>query len=179
MSRPLLFAATLALCAATAPPNGGTISVSPVASEAGSEPVGPEVADGVGEALGTRGFTMLNDAGHSAYIAQVTLRRSDVGTGTAKIAKGKASAAPGLFGAAGGGITVPLGGGKTREVTLTRYQLDLRIVRRSTAAVVWRGSAITVRPADGPGTDRAVAAALGEAVLRSYPSEPREVVSVR
>lgn len=178
MIRPLFSAVMLALCAAAAPPNGGTISVAPVAGEAGSEPVGPEVADGVGEALGARGFTMLNDAGHSAYIAEVTLRQTEVGTGTAKIAKGKAFAAPGLFGAAGGGVTVPLGGGKTREVTLTRFQLDLRIVRRSTTAVVWRGSAITVRPAE-PGTGRAVAAALGEAMLRSYPYEPREVVSVR
>ena len=167
MIRPLVLIATLALCAATAPPKGGTISVAPAAGEAGAEPAGPEVADGVGEALGAHGFTMLNDAGHSAYIAQVTLKRSDVGTGTAKVPTGKASAAPGLFGAAGGGITVPLGGGKTREVTLTRFQLDLRIVRRSTDAVVWRGSAITVRPADGPGSSRAVAAALGEAVLRS------------
>lgn len=158
--------------AAAAPPQGGTISVVAASDEV------PAVSDAVGEALGAHGFTLLRGVGHSASIAQVTFRRTVVGEAQARIAPGRAAVTPGVFGG-GGGVTLPLGGTKTRTVALTRSELELRIVRRSTQAVVWQGTAITVRPDDGDETNGTTAAALAEGVLRSYPYEPRGIVSVR
>jgi hypothetical protein len=160
-----VLAAAFALGAAAAPPQGGTISV-------------VTTTEAVGEALGAHGFTLLRDAGHSASIAQVTFRRTTVGEAQARIAPGRAAITPGVFGG-GGGVTLPLGGMKTRTVALTRSELELRIVRRTTQAVVWQGTAITVRPDTGDDTTGATAAALAEGVLRSYPYEPRGIVSVR
>jgi hypothetical protein len=167
-----VLAAAFALGAAAAPPQGGTISVVTTSDRVSG------VTEAVGEALGAHGFTLLRDAGHSASIAQVTFRRTTVGEAQARIAPGRAAITPGVFGG-GGGVTLPLGGMKTRTVALTRSELELRIVRRTTQAVVWQGTAITVRPDTGDDTTGATAAALAEGVLRSYPYEPRGIVSVR
>jgi hypothetical protein len=44
---------------------------------------------------------------------------------------------------------------------------------------VWDGTAVTVRAAGTrTGADAPVAAALSEAVLRSYPAQPEDVVGV-
>lgn len=178
LSRIALTAAAIILCAASAPPNGGTISIEPITGDAASEPAALGMADGVSEALGAHGFTMLSDPGHSAYVAEVTLSRTGVGTGSVTVSNGRAAVAPGLFGAAGGGITVPLSAGHTRSVALERFQLELRIRKRGSGTIVWHGVAVTVRALDGRSSWGMIASMLSEAVLRSYPYEPQGTVSV-
>jgi hypothetical protein len=178
-SRIVAAAAAIMVCSASAPPNGGTISVEPIADNAAPGPVAPEVIEGLGEALGAHGFTMLSDPGHSAYVAHVILSRSVVGTGSVKAPKRPATVAPGLFGAAGGGVTIPLSAGHTRSVALERFRLELLIRNRRSGQLVWRGVALTVRAGSGRDSIGAIASSLSAAVLRSYPNTPAGVVSVR
>lgn len=178
---PRLFTITVAgiLCAATAPPGGGTISIERAAGSAEAEPAGPAVAERLREALGERGFTILPGTGHSAFVAEVTFRRTAVGTGSAKVPSGRASVAPGLLGgAAGGGMTVPLSGGKSRAVQLVRFELALDIRERKSGASVWRGVAVTVRPRDPSNGDAAAVADLCRTVLQSYPHEAPGPVTI-
>ena len=139
----------------------------------------PSFVTAAGEALGTKGFTILTDTGHSAYVAELILSRVDVGTGSAKAGKDGSSVAPSTSGSVGGGVTVPLSTGKSRLVSLQRIRLEMRIRRRGDERAVWDGAAITVRAAGTRnGADERVAADLSEAVLRSYPATIVGVVSV-
>jgi hypothetical protein len=166
------------LCAAAAPPGGGTISVEP-AGRPDAPPVAPAVAERLREALADRGFTILPGTGHSAFVAAVTLDRTAVGTGSASVPSGQAAVIPGLVGgAAGGGVSVPLSGGKTRVVPLVRFALTVQIRERRSGAIVWRGAAVTVRAGDPSTRDAATVADLCSTVLRSYPHEAPGPVTV-
>ena len=133
------------------------------------------------EALGAKGFTILPVPGHSAYVAELTLTRTDIGTSTVKALTGSSSSVtPGVVpGAVGAGATVPLATGKSRLVALQRIRLEIRIRKRGEDGTVWNGAALTVRAAGTrKGADEMVAADLSEALLRSYPAEMGGVVSV-
>jgi hypothetical protein len=166
------------LCAAAAPPGGGTISVE-LAGHADGPPVAPGVAERLRDALAERGFTILPGPGHSAYVAEVTLDRTAVGTGSARVSAGPAAVVPGLVGgAAGGGVTVPLSSGQARSVQLVRFELGLAIRERKSGAIVWRGAAVTVRAGDPSTRDAATVADLCSTVLRSYPHEAPGPVTI-
>jgi hypothetical protein len=164
---------------AASPPGVGTISIEPRTADEDQDPSLPTFVNAAGEALGEKGFTILPDPGHAAYVAELTLTRVDVGTGSAKAFAGSSTVAPSSSGSVGGGVTVPLSTGKSRLVPLQRIRLEMRIRRRGEESAVWDGVAITVRAAGTPkGADERVAADLSEAVLRSYPATAGEVVGV-
>ena len=161
------------LLAAAAPPAGGTISLAPKTSDGEYDPSMTSFVEAATEALGAQGFTIL-DADHAAYSADLILSRDDVGTGTAKIARGRASAAPGgAFGSVGAGVVIPLPTGKSSLVALQRTRLQLQIRKRGEPDIIWDGAAVTVRAAGTvKGADGKVAADLSNALLRSYPGQP-------
>lgn len=164
--------AAILLGAASAPPSGGTISIEPTDEGAAPRPLAPAVSDAVGEALGAHGFTLLGDPGHSAYIAEVTFARTIVGTGSVKSSGGRAAAAPGLSGGAGGGVAIPLSSGRARSVALERFELALHIRDRRSALIVWHGAATTIRPRSGQDSIEGIVSSLSAAALRAYPDQP-------
>jgi len=161
-------------------PTGGTISIEPRNADGEYDPATSTFVNAAGEALAARGFTILEDPGHSAYVAELILSRAEVGTGTAKAATGKALAGPGgAGGSVGVGVVIPLSTGKSRLVPLVRTRLELRLHKRGEADAVWDGTATTVRAAGtAKGADAAVAADLVAALLRTYPAEPEGIVGV-
>ena len=164
---------------AAAPPSSGTISIEPRTVDGDHDSSMPSFVIAAGEALGAKGFTILQGPGHAAYVAELTLSRVDVGTGSAKAAVGSSSVAPSTSGSVGGGISVPLSTGKSRLVPLQRIRLQLRIRKRGEEGTVWDGAAVTVRAAGTrKGADDRVASDLSEAILRNYPARPEAVVSV-
>ena len=163
-----------------APPAGGTISIEPKTANGDYDSSMPAFVNAASEALATKGFTILEDPGHAAYVAELTLSRAEVGTGTAKASAGHSDAEPGGPGASVGvGVVIPLPTGKSRLVSLQRVRLELRIRKRGESGVVWDGAAVTVRAAETKkGADEVVASDLSQALLRSYPAQPEDVVGV-
>jgi len=166
--------------AAAEPPSGGTISIQPKTADGDYESSMPTFVNATTEALAAKGFTILEDPGHAAYVGELTLARAEVGTGTAKASAGRMDAMPGgAGGSVGAGVVIPLPTGKSRLVPLQRVQLGLRIRKRGEAAIVWQGAAVTVRAAGTKkGADDVVATDLSNALLRSYPVQPEDVVGV-
>lgn len=161
------------------PPNGGTISIESAAIDGDDDELRAAFVSAAGEALGKRGFTILQDRGHAAYVAALTISRVEVGTGLAKVATGHATISPGNAGAsAGAGIFVPISTAKTRQVALQRTRLDIRIRKRGQEGLVWQGAAVTVRAAGTRGAGDMLASDLSEALLRSYPASFTTVVGV-
>jgi hypothetical protein len=169
-----------ALPAASPPPDGGTISIEKKVVEGDDSPATPMFVDAAGEALAEKGFTILQDPGHAAYVAELTLRRVEVGTGSAKVRAGSGTTMPGgAHGSVGAGVVIPLSTGKSTLVPLHRIELDMRIVKRGEDAVIWHGSAVTVRAAaPGKDADEAAVRDLSKALLRSYPVESEGAVSI-
>lgn len=162
-----------------APPGGGTVSIERSHAETAPTPATVAVDDAVGGALGERGFTLLGDPGHSAYVVDLTLSRADAGTGSARVEKERGTVTPGGVAGVGGGVTLPLGGSKTRTVSLEKVTLELWLRKRGSDAVLWHGVAVTVRAGGTQqGQDTTVAADLGRAMLRFYPNPPPGVVTI-
>jgi hypothetical protein len=165
---------------AATPPNGGTISIEPKTGDGEYDPSTAAFVGAASDALAAKGFTILPDPGHAAYVAELVLSRVDVGTGSAKVRAGKAGGTRGgSYGSVGAGITVPFTTGETRLVPLQRIQVEMRIRKRGEPEVIWNGAAVTVRAAGTrKGADDMVAADLSTALLRSYPVRIEEVVGV-
>jgi hypothetical protein len=158
--------------AASPPPNGGTIAIQPKTVE-GYDPSMPAFVDAATAALNAKGFTILDDPNHTAYVGELTLSRTAVGTGFGKD-RGGASAS-----VVGTGVVVPFSTGQSSVVTLQRTRLELRIRKRGEEGIVWDGTAVTVRPTGSRnGTDEAVATDLSNALLQIYPALPTEVVGI-
>ena len=162
-----------AVLTAAPPPAGGTISVAMQGSDGMSDAAAHVFVDAIGAALTARGFTVFDDAGHAASAVEIVLSRSVVGTGFEKV-PGQRSVS-----VAGAGVGVPFGTGASEATRLLRTRLELRIRRRGDAAIVWDGTAVTVRETGtAKGSDAAVAADLCRALLLSYPVQPKDVVGV-
>lgn len=158
--------------AAAEPPASGTISIEPAAAEPEVASSIPAFVNAVGDALEPKGFTVLEEPGHAAFVVELGLSRVEVGTGTAKVATSGTVYTPGR-------LIVPLPTGKSALVPLQRTRLEIRIRKRGESGVVWQGAAITIRAAGTPkGQDEMVASALVQAILRSYPAQPEDVVGV-
>lgn len=166
--------------AAAVPPAGGTISIEPKTANGDYDSSMRSFVAAASDALATKGFTILEDPGHAAYVVELTLSRTEVGTGSVRPPTGRAAALPGgAYGSVGAGVVIPLPSGKSTLVPLQRTQLHLRMHKRGEDAVVWDGTGVTVRAAGTrKGADEAVAADLSQAVLRSYPAQPEGVVGV-
>jgi hypothetical protein len=165
---------------AAAPPNGGTISIEPKTGDGNYDASTPAFVNAASETLAAKGFTILEDAGHAAYVLELVLTRAEVGTGSAKVQAGRAGVTPGgAFGSVGAGVVLPLSTGKSRLVPLQRTRLEMRIRKRGEEGAVWNGTAVTVRPAGTrKGADDVVASDLSQALLRVYPAEPEGIVGV-
>jgi hypothetical protein len=168
-----------AAIAAAPPPDGGTISIETRSAQGSPGTPPAPFVEAISEALAAKGFTILQDTGHAAYAAELTLSRSEAGTGSAKVPSGGAAVMPGAIAGAGAGVIVPFGTGQSKLVALQRIQIEMRIRKRGEDAIIWQGAAVTVRAAGTPkGEDAVVASDLGQALLRSYPAQPVSVVSV-
>jgi hypothetical protein len=171
-----LWALTGTLSLAATPPTEGTMMVEARHSDGSEDAASDMFRDAAEQALATRGFTLLDGAGHAAYRMELTVRMSEVGTGHAKVAASQPDLISG--GAARGVGTilkVPVPSGKSRTVALERTQIDMRLRKRGAEDVIWHGAAVTVRPAE---TQRRVATALCDALLRAYPSQSDDVIGV-
>lgn len=173
-------AATFAASGATAaPPDGGTISIEPKTADGEYDPAMPSFISAASEALATKGFTILEDPGHAAYVAELILSRAEVGTGAAKASGGGPAVMPGNAPGVGAGVTIPLSTGKSRLVPIERTRLEIRIRKRGQDGIVWDGAAITVREnGTRRGAIEMIATDLSEASLRSYPTEAQDDVGV-
>lgn len=160
------------LLSAGPPPRGGTIFVTAANASPGDDTSTQVAIAAVSASLGAKGFVFLDDPGHAAYLADVTVSRTDVGTGQERVPAGR----PAVMGT---GVSVPFSTGQTRLVPLERTELRIRIHRRGEPQAVWSGAAVTVRSAGArDGRADTVASALGAAALGAYPRQSAEVVGV-
>ena len=167
-----LMAATTHASADTPPRAGGTIAIT---SPDGADPddaFDRRARDAATAKLGDRGFTILNDRDHAAYVAEVITSRSDVGTSVTRARRD----APAVLGS---GVNIPLASGKSSFVAMQRTTIEIRIRKRGSPAVLWHGSAVTVRPGE-PGAAKAerLAAELSQAALSSYPVVTETAISI-
>lgn len=158
--------------AASPPPTGGTIAIEAKTADGSYDPALHLFVDALSQNLTARGFTILEDPAHTAYVADVTLSRAAVGTGLGKDPQAEPISV-------GAGVNVPLSTGRSSIVTLRRTRLELRIEKRGEEGTVWNGAAVTVRPTGTPkGATTMVAADLVAALTHDYPTEPKDVVGV-
>ncbi|HUD93815.1 hypothetical protein [Sphingobium sp.] len=170
----VISAPTLSLAAA--PPVEGSISVEARVADGGQDAASDIFRDAAAGALSSRGFTLLDGAGHAAYRMELIIRVSEVGTGSARVAPTSPDVMTGgVAGAVGSVLKVPVPSRKSRLVALERTQLDMILRKRGEEEVVWRGTAVTVRPAE---TQAKVASDLCNALLRAYPSQSDETIGV-
>lgn len=154
-------------------PDGGTVAIEPKTVSGDYDPALQSFADAAASALAGKGFTVLPDTGHAAWVVELLLSRDDVGTGKARVAGQRAASM------VGAGVSVPLSTGRSELVALQRTRLEMRFRRRGETGVVWDGAAVTVREAGTPrGTATAVAADLSQAVLGPYPIAPTAVLGI-
>lgn len=169
----------IATAAAAEAPPPGTISVESKVADPALTPATPAFVNAIDDALAAKGFTVLEGAGHAGLVAYFHLTRVDVGTGKAKVLTGKASTGPGGSEGVGASMLLPLPTGKVKDVPLRQTRLELAIARRGGDAILWQAAAVTVRPAGTrEGKDERVAANLAEVLLRTYPAQPDDVVSI-
>jgi hypothetical protein len=158
---------------ASPPPAGGTISIEAKPGDGTSDAAMHVFLDTVSEALTARGFTVFEDQGHAASVLELVVTRGDVGTEFVKAAGQHAASVT------GGGVGIALGTGDSQQVSLRRTRLEMRFHRRGETAIVWDGTAVTVRGAGvSKGTDQAVATDLSRALLQAYPVQPTDVIGV-
>lgn len=175
----LLIAATSAGTLSAEAPPPGTISVESKVADPKLAPATPAFVTAIDDALAAKGFTVLEGEGHAGLVAYFHLTRIDVGSGKAKVLAGKASAGPGGSEGVGASILLPLPSGKAKDVPLRQTKLELAIARRGGDTILWQAAAVTVRPAGTrEGKDETVAADLAEVLLRTYPAQPDDVVSI-
>ena len=158
-------------------PTPGTVTVEPLAEDAGPAEVRAVFAEAVERALIDANFIALPGAGGQArYIARIAVSRRAQGEVTAD---GREAGAATRVGNWGAGMTVTLPSAKSQLRTLVVTELTIELVSRAEGRVVWRGSALTAQadgtPGDAPG---AVAAKLAGAVMRGFPEVREGAVSV-
>jgi hypothetical protein len=161
---------------AATPPAEGTIAVEAKNIDGSQNAYSDIFRDAAASALATRGFTLLDGPSHAAFRMEVIVRMSEVGVGNAKVAPSHPDLiSGGVAGAVGSIFKVPIPSGKSRNVALEKTQLDMILRKRGAEEVIWRGTAVTVRPAETQGN---VASALCNALLRAYPSQSEDVLGV-
>jgi len=172
------------LCAsnlsAAAPPASGTISVESKSGDDAPASSTTLFASALGGAFEGRGFVVLEQPGHAAYVVEFSLARAEVGTGMAKVPNDRSNVIPGgAPNAVGVGVVIPFSTGKSTPVPLQRTSLEVRMRKRDDPTIIWQGTAITVRAAGTrKGQDATVAADLSAALLRAYPAQPEGVIGV-
>ncbi len=173
----LTMSRTAPLSAEAPPP--GTISVETRAIGPDLGAAIPAFASAIDDALAAKGFTVIEGAGHAGLIAYFHLVRTEVGSTMAKVSVEKASAGAGGSEGVGASMRLSLPTRKLRDAPLQQTRLEIAIERRGGDGILWQGAAVTVRPADTrDGRDAVVAANLAEIILRNYPAQATEAVSI-
>lgn len=170
-------AAAPVLIQGDAVPTPGTVTVEPMAEEAGPAEVRTVFVEAVERALIDANFIALpGAAGQARYIARIAVSRRAQGEVAADAPVAGTATQIGNWGA---GMTVTLPSAKSRLRTLVVTELTIELVLRAEGRVAWRGSALTAQadgtPGDAPG---AVAAKLAGAVMRGFPEVREGAVSV-
>ncbi len=152
----------------------GTIVIGTVGGEQLTKPARAIYVDAVEQALAGRGFTLLPDAGHGRYVADVTIDRAARGV----VSGGRAGGgAPQM--SLNGGVSVGLGAGGERLDDLVVTRLTIEIRPRGEARVIWSGSAVTARVSNTPsGNVPLVARTLATAVMTQFPARTTGPVSI-
>lgn len=157
-------------------PRGGTIAVSalprPDPNPDPGDRLAASVTDRVTATLATKGFTLLPDPDHAAYLAEVSVERADIGTSTVSGAADRALVT-------GAGVNIPLSRGRAVLAPLQRITVQVRIRRRGEPAVLWQGAAMTVR--SGAMRGRAaddLSSSLSQAALSAYPVQAAGTISI-
>lgn len=155
-----------------APPPTGTIAIEAKTADGNDDPALRAFMGAASEAFTNKGFTILEDPAHTAYVAELTVDRQAVGTGFGEDPHAEHVQV-------GAGVSVPLSTGASSVITLRRTRLEILIRKRTDQSVVWDGAAVTVRSTGTrKGTNDAVASALSDALLQVYPVEPKEVLGI-
>lgn len=161
---------------AAAPPVGGTLSVEAARGDAQTDGAIGMFLYATARILSEKGFILIDGPGHAAYEMQLSVSRSDVGTGSGKVTtKGADVVNGGLLSGVGSGVIIPMPSRKSRLVAIERIKLDMGLRKRGEDALLWHGTAITVRSAAAQGS---VASDLSNALLRNYPVQPEAVISL-
>ncbi|WP_156347957.1 hypothetical protein [Sphingomonas sp. Leaf231] len=154
------------------PQGGGTVAViSPTDADhdEGWSRISREAALMV---LGDKGFTLLDDRDHAAYVAEVITTRSQVGTSVAK-ARGETPVV------AGASVSIPIARRKSVLVPMQRTMIEIRLRKRGGATAFWQGSAVTVRAGKTSGAlAERLAFELSQAALSSYPGTTAGTISI-
>lgn len=160
----------------------GLIAVEPVDPRDANSLEFQQISTSIARELARLGWTVVpNNA--SEQVAAISLtqqpreaeRRSGVSIGL-----GGGTGGYGRHGGVGvgGGVAIPIGGGRTNVVIGS--QLSVRIQRRSDATVAWEGRAQTEARAGTPLATRAGAAdRLAAALFRDFPGESGRTIRVR
>ncbi|MDO6414618.1 hypothetical protein Q4F19_09520 [Sphingomonas sp. BIUV-7] len=161
-------------------PVSGTISMRAMQSGNSARSLEAPFVNAVGQAFSDRGFTTLDGQGHARFTADIKVSRDQLGTTSAAASKSRSGLRSGEgTNVVGAGLSFSLPSSKSRIVPLLRTRLEVQIRRQGDQAVLWKGAAVTVRPGSTPtGDDGAVAADLSDALLRGYPAQSDEVISI-
>lgn len=152
----------------------GTVTISSVTGDTLSNQALSVFDDAVQRALSARDFTLLSQQGHGRYAAQVVISRRARGV----VASGRSGGGPPRA-SLHGGLSVGLGAGGDTLNDLVVTKLTIKLVQRSTAKVVWSGSAVTARVSDtSAGAVAAIAPLLANAVMAQFPGKPNGLVSI-
>ena len=162
---------------ADAVPTPGTVTVEPMAEDAGPAEVRTVFAEAVERALIDANFiTLPGAAGQARYIARIAVSRRAQGEVAADAPVAGTATQVGNWGA---GLRVTLPSSKSQLWALVITELTIELVSRAEGRVVWRGSALTAQAAGTPGdAPGAVAAKLAGAVMRGFPEVREGAVSV-
>ncbi|HEV2746610.1 MAG TPA: DUF4136 domain-containing protein [Allosphingosinicella sp.] len=135
-------------------------------------------ADAVARQLTRLGWSVVNTAGLSEQVALVNVEQgSREALRRAPVTIGVGAGTGGWHSGVGGGVSVPVGGGRTE---LVGTLLEVRIKRRSDGTVFWEGRATTEARAGSPEAQRSVAVAkLAQALFQDFPGESGRTIRVR
>ncbi|MCW4461937.1 hypothetical protein OK349_09475 [Sphingomonas sp. BT-65] len=176
MTIALAAAAPAAAQEAPEAPRPGTVAIEPLAKEAGPATVRQVFADAVERALMDARFTALPATSRSRYVARMKLTRTARGAVTSNAKEEGMATAIGNWGAAIG-VTLPSDKRQLRGLIVT--ELEVEILLREGMQRVWSGRAVTAQ-AEGTKADApaALAAKLAPAVIRRFPAQSDEAISI-
>ena len=137
-------------------------------------------ASAVAEELARVGFRLAPGLAKSELVAVV-----DVARGTRAMLEESSPFSIGLGGGTfgrhvgvGGGVSFPIGKGKTRELIGT--ELRVQIKRRSDGTVIWEGRAMNEARSDTPYAEPAAAIRrLAAALFQDFPGESGRTITVK
>ena len=158
----------------------GEIAVEPRDPAAAKDLEYQTYARAVAGELARQGFTLAPGVAKSELVAVV-----DASRGTRAMYQERSPFSVGIGGGSfggnvgvGGGVSFPIGKGKTREIIGT--ELAVQIKRRSDGTVIWEGRAMSEARSGTPYAEPAAAAAkLASALFQGFPGESGRTITVR